>query len=155
MHRLTWLLVTLWLVPAAASAAEPNTLTPSESKSGWKLLFDGKSTAGWRNYKKDAISSGWKVENGELVRSEKGAGDIVTEQEFDNFELSLEFKVSQAGNSGVMFHVGEGQGPGRLPEGPLRRPAALGAPRRTTLTTQLLPSPRGRGFHLGPNRIDS
>lgn len=111
MHRLTWLLVTLWLVPAAASAAEPNTLTPSESKSGWKLLFDGKSTAGWRNYKKDAISSGWKVENGELVRSEKGAGDIVTEQEFDNFELSLEFKVSQAGNSGVMFHVGEGQGP--------------------------------------------
>lgn len=104
-------LAALLLCPPAASAGAPNMLTPAEARSGWKLLFDGQSTAGWRNYKADKISDGWKVRDGALSRAEGGAGDIVTEQEFDNFELVLEFKVEKAGNSGVMFHVGEGDGP--------------------------------------------
>ncbi|MCA9054318.1 MAG: PQQ-dependent sugar dehydrogenase [Planctomycetaceae bacterium] len=99
------------VIPRLVSAGEPNTLTPAETRGRWKLLFDGQSTDGWRNYKKDSISDGWKVENGTLVKAEKGAGDIVTDQEFDNFELALEFKVSKGGNSGIMFHVGEGDGP--------------------------------------------
>lgn len=104
-------LVSLCVCPSVASAGETNTLSPAEARAGWRLLFDGESTAGWRNYKKDAISSGWKVINGELTRTAQGAGDIITEQQFDNFELSLEFKVSKGGNSGIMFHVGEGAGP--------------------------------------------
>ncbi|MFV0446540.1 MAG: family 16 glycoside hydrolase [Planctomycetaceae bacterium] len=99
------------LLPCAVRAAAPNRLSPAEAKSGWKLLFDGKTTDGWRNYKKDSISDGWKVENGELTRADKGAGDIITDEEFDNFELSLEFKVEKGGNSGVMFRVGETDGP--------------------------------------------
>jgi hypothetical protein len=90
------------------SAAEetPNTLTPEEKQAGWKLLFDGKTTEGWRNFRKKKISDGWKVVDGALTRVGK-AGDIVTQDQFDNFELSLEYKISSGGNSGVMFHVTE------------------------------------------------
>lgn len=98
-------------VPSLRADTPPNTLTESEQKSGWKLLFDGQTTSGWRNYKKDSISDGWQVIDGALVRTERGAGDIVTEQEFDRFELSIDYRISRGGNSGVMFHVVEGQGP--------------------------------------------
>ena len=60
------------------AAAEDNVLTPAEVRAGWKLLFDGKSADQFRNYKKDSISSGWKIENGALVRADKGAGGGVT-----------------------------------------------------------------------------
>ena len=94
--------------PYVASAADqaPNTLTPEEQQAGWKLLFDGKTTNGWRNYKGKTISDGWKVIDGALTRV-KTAGDIVTVDQYDNFELSLEYKISRAGNSGIMFHVTE------------------------------------------------
>lgn len=88
-----------------------NQLTSSEQRSGWQLLFDGSSSTGWRNYKKDKISDGWEVKDGALVRNSKGAGDIVTAEQYDSFELSLEYKISKGGNSGVMFHVVEGDGP--------------------------------------------
>lgn len=93
-------------VDQPARAAE-NSLTDYEKKTGWKLLFDGKSTVGWRNYKKTGISDGWGVEEGALVRKGAGAGDIVTADQYDSFELSLEYKISKAGNSGIMFHVTE------------------------------------------------
>jgi hypothetical protein len=92
---------------AAAAEPAPNTLTEEEKAAGWKLLFDGKTTAGWRNYKKTDIGAGWKVENGALVRADKGAGDIITAEKFGAFELSLEFNISKEGNSGLMFHVTE------------------------------------------------
>lgn len=88
-------------------AAQENTLSESEKRSGWKLLFDGKTKEGWRNFKKDGISDGWKVENGALVRADKGAGDIITKEQYGSFELSLEFRIGKAGNSGIMFHVTE------------------------------------------------
>ena len=108
-HRIgTLLCTTLFLVSsAAADDSPPNTLTEAEQQAGWKLLFDGKTTAGWRNFKKSDISSGWKVEDGELVRAEKGAGNIVTTEPYKAFELSLEYKISPAGNSGLMYHVDE------------------------------------------------
>jgi glucose/arabinose dehydrogenase len=102
----TALAAALGLLSPALHAGE-NELTPSEQRGGWKLLFDGKSTDGWRNYKKDKISDGWKAENGALVRSGQGAGDIVATEEFDSFELSLEYNISEGGNSGLMFHVSE------------------------------------------------
>lgn len=93
-------------VPAIARSAD-NTLTDSEKRAGWKLLFDGQTTQGWRNFKKDKISDGWKVENGALVRFGQGAGDIVTVDEYDNFELALDYNISKGGNSGIMFLVTE------------------------------------------------
>jgi glucose/arabinose dehydrogenase len=106
------LLLTIVGLPAIAPAeTASNQLTDSESRSGWQLLFDGKSADGWRNYNKDRISDGWEVTDGALVRSGKGAGDIVTNETYGQFELSLEYKISKGGNSGVMFHVVEGSGP--------------------------------------------
>lgn len=101
------LLAGLDLAQADAPKTEPNTLTDKEKQAGWKLLFDGKTTDGWRNYKKDKVSSGWKIEHGALCRAEKGAGDIITKEEYGSFELSLEYKISPGGNSGLMFHVTE------------------------------------------------
>jgi len=103
-------LITLFShVPAFSSIAlaetNVNQLTRPETLSGWQLLFDGKSTEGWRNYKKEDISSGWKVADGVLSREGKGAGDILTKKKYKFFELSLEYKISEGGNSGLMFHV--------------------------------------------------
>jgi cytochrome c len=96
-------------------APVPNTLTDAEKQSGWKLLFDGKTTSGWRAFKSDKIGSAWKVKDGALYldNSKKkdwqtvGGGDIVTNEEYENFELSLEWKLQKCGNSGVIFNVVE------------------------------------------------
>ena len=91
--------------PLCAEDSAPNTLTDKEQAAGWKLLFDGKTTTGWKNFKKDSVGPGWQAKNGELTRADKGAGDIVTEGKFTAFELVLEYKISKGGNSGLMFHV--------------------------------------------------
>src|SRR5687768_17877509 len=82
----------------AAALQEPNTLSEEEKKAGWKLLFDGKTTDGWRGYKKETMPPGWRAVDGVLARvaggeGGKGAGggdDIVTLDEYESFELSLE-----------------------------------------------------------------
>lgn len=91
----------------AVAEIPANTLTRPEQLSGWTLLFDGKSTEGWRNYKKQSVSDGWKVVDGAIVREGKNAGDIITKKKYKYFELSLEYKISEGGNSGLMFHVTE------------------------------------------------
>ncbi len=107
-----------WSLLGAATAAEketaaqaglvpPNTLSDAEKTAGWTLLFDGKSLDGWRNYKQPGIGDGWKVVDGALVRAAAGAGDIVTKEQYENFELMLDYKISEGGNSGLMFHVTE------------------------------------------------
>ena len=99
-------LASLLLWPAALMAAD-NTVSEWEAKVGWTSLFDGKTTTGWRNYKQDKISDGWKVVDGTLTRADKGAGDIVTVDQYDNFELIIEYKIAPEGNSGIMFRVTE------------------------------------------------
>jgi hypothetical protein len=94
------------LVAVRALAAEPNTLSAEEKAAGFKLLFDGKSTDGWRNFKKDTVSDGWKVVDGALARV-AGAGDIMTKDQFEAYELLIDYKISAGGNSGIMFHVTE------------------------------------------------
>lgn len=105
------------LVPAFAQAAdEPNILSPEEKAAGWQLLFDGKSLAGWRAYKTPKgtgeIGSGWKVEDGLLKKlaGVKG-GDLVTEKQFGDFELTWEWRIEPGGNNGVKYLVTE-QRPG-------------------------------------------
>jgi hypothetical protein len=81
-----------------------NSLTAAEKAEGWKLLFDGKTTAGWRAFKAPTPPTGWRAVAGELIRQDKG-GDLMTAEQFDNFELRLEWKLTKNGNSGIMFRV--------------------------------------------------
>jgi hypothetical protein len=89
----------------AVAAKTANTLSTAEMQDGWKALFDGTTTAGWRNYRKTTISPGWTVENGALVRSGKDAGDIITADQYRNFDLVLDWKVAEGGNSGVFYRA--------------------------------------------------
>lgn len=104
------ILLTFLMLPSIACAADTiNVLTEAESNDGWQLLFDGQSLDQWRNYKKDSVSDGWKVADGVFTRSSKGAGDIITKKQFDAFELTLDYRISKGGNSGLMFHVTEAE----------------------------------------------
>ena len=99
--------------PKALQPAEkPNTLTPEEEAEGWILLFDGVTTAGWHTFNRDKAAEGWTVCDGELrfrlPPGEKGRGDLVTDAEFEDFDLRLEWKISEGGNSGIFFGVKEG-----------------------------------------------
>ena len=84
----------------------PNTLTSAERAAGWRLLFDGTSTAGWRGFRQASVPSGWQAVDGALTRT-GGGGDLITIDQFANFELSLQWQVAPAGNSGVLFRVSE------------------------------------------------
>ena len=84
-----------------------NELTDAERRSGWKLLFDGRTTNGWRSYQQEKMGSGWVVQDGALTRRAGGAGDIITVQQFDHFELQIEYRISPLGNSGIVFHATE------------------------------------------------
>lgn len=118
--------VGLWLVqvtPALHGADDegksaPNRLTAAEKGAGWKLLFDGKSFDGWHNFKRDGISRGWQIKDGALTCVDPHrAGDIVTRDKFDWFELRLDYNIAEAGNSGIMFHVTD-DGPAIWATGP-------------------------------------
>ncbi len=88
-----------------------NTLSKKEKKDGWVLLFDGKSTDQWRGYNKDGFPKGWIIDDGAIKcngsgRGEAGArdgGDIITKKKYQNFELKLEWKISEGGNSGIFI----------------------------------------------------
>jgi len=83
-----------------------NTLTEEERKAGWHLLFDGKTTNGWHNFKSPDIRPGWQIKDGTLTCADPhNAGDIVTAGKYDWFELSLEYNMSTGGNSGIIFHA--------------------------------------------------
>lgn len=93
-----------------------NTLSSKEKKEGWVLLFDGTSSKGWRGVYKPAFpDSGWVVENGTLTHlasrggESNSGGDIITEKQYKNFELKLDFNVAPGGNSGIKYFVLERQ----------------------------------------------
>ena len=96
---------------SSAMAAPPPTpvaaTPPAASDTSWRVLFDGTSAAAWRGYRSASLPAGWRVEGGELRRVGEG-GDIVTRDQFGDFELELEWKVARGGNSGVMYRVVEG-----------------------------------------------
>lgn len=90
----------------------PNTLTLSEVRRGWRLLWDGKTSKGWRGAKLDHFpEAGWKMENGILTVMESGGsesahgGDIITIDKFSQFELELEFMLTPGANSGIKYFV--------------------------------------------------
>ncbi len=89
-------------------AAQPahNSLTAAEVRDGWQLLFDGKSTSGWHNYKATTVHEGWVVKDGTLIcDAAKHPGDIVTNELYDWFELTLEFNLGKDQNSGIIIRA--------------------------------------------------
>lgn len=102
-------LTVLALCVAPLFAADPNTLSAQEQAAGWKSLFDGKTLAGWRGYKTEAVGAGWKVQDGALVLTQGKSGDLMTVTEYGDFELMFEWKISEGGNSGVIYRVGLGE----------------------------------------------
>jgi hypothetical protein len=80
--------------------------TGSASDNEWRSLFDGKSLAGWRGFKQQSAPTGWTPQNGELVRTGSG-GDLMTVEQFGDFELELDWKVESGGNSGVIYRITE------------------------------------------------
>lgn len=115
-HRLAVLAGALLFQSVSALAAEANTLTPQEQAAGWRLLFDGRSTAGWHTYGKKSVTAGsWKIQDGCLVlpagngRPNGTGGDLVTNAMFTNFEFQFEWRVGPVGNSGVEYLFTEGE----------------------------------------------
>jgi len=101
-------------------ATPPNTLTPGEVQAGWRLLFDGSSFKGWRGLGYDSVPTAhWKIEDGAIKKIADGdvprlpdgqpaaGGDLMTTETFRDFELSFDWKISRAGNSGVKYNVSE------------------------------------------------
>ena len=97
-----------------------NQLTQKETEEGWELLFDGKTFNGWRGLGRDTVETNhWKVENGEIHKIDSRqvpplpngekiiGGDLMTVDTFDNFELTFEWKIKEAGNSGIKYNVSE------------------------------------------------
>lgn len=99
--------------PTSAIDTSANLLTDAEKAAGWTLLFDGQSKTGWHVYQGKSDGSAWKVENGTLMldpREKKdwqtvGGGDLITDSTFENYHLSLEWKISPKGNSGIIFGI--------------------------------------------------
>lgn len=91
----------------ATTSTHMNQLSTREQQDGWKLLFDGKTTNGWRNYRKQTIGSGWSVVDGILTRSGDNAGDIITAEQYRNFDFEVDWRVAEGGNSGVMYRATE------------------------------------------------
>lgn len=91
-----------------ACCAAVNTLTEQERQDGWRLLWDGKSGDGWRSIKTDSFPArGWEIANGELTVLPKnaggGAGDIITRETYSSFILKVDFRLTEAANSGIKY----------------------------------------------------
>jgi hypothetical protein len=100
------------LLATTALGQQTRSLTPAEHAAGWQVLFDGTSTDAWRGYRRPGFpEKGWVVEDGALkVTAGGGGGDLITKQQFENFELVLEWKVAARANSGIMYRVSEEYG---------------------------------------------
>ncbi len=108
--------------PAGEEGTMHNVLTSEEIAQGWQLLFNGESTQGWRHYNggelRSGVDSGWMAVDGTLsfvppnglaegTEAEGEGSDVVTARSFGSFELSLEFRVAQGSNSGILYLVQE------------------------------------------------
>ena len=91
------------------SALKPNQITEAEKKDGWRLLFDGTTATGWRGFKKPAFpEKGWVVEDGWIKKlANVPGGDVITLDQFSDFELQWEWRLQPGANSGVKYFITE------------------------------------------------
>ncbi|HTI69754.1 MAG TPA: family 16 glycoside hydrolase [Candidatus Limnocylindria bacterium] len=93
-------------VKLGGSEVDLGQLPAAEREAGWKPLFNGRDFSGWHNFKSEGVKPGWKVTDGALVCADPhNAGDLCTNERYDWFELQLDYNITPAGNSGIMFHV--------------------------------------------------
>jgi len=121
MNKITlFLIATILYVSCGFSQANTmdipdNTLSKKEKNNGWQLLFDGQSTNGWHSYGKQSAGKAWSVKDGTLYLDVAGkkdlapgeGGDLVTNEEYENFDLKLDWKIGPKGNSGIIFYIHE------------------------------------------------
>jgi hypothetical protein len=100
---------------ASTATSTENTLTDEEKSAGWELLFDGSTLNGWKRYNHDTIGPLWSVKDGMIVCDGAGltegtaniGGSLMTTKQYGNFDLTVDWKVSPGGNSGILYHVVE------------------------------------------------
>ena len=144
-----------------------NTISDREAKAGWKLLWDGKTTNGWRGAKLDGFpEKGWKIEDGflKVMKSDGGestnGGDIVTTRPYKNFVLKVDFKITEGANSGIKYFVdtelnkGQGSAIGcefQILDDAKHPDAKLGVNGNRTLGSlyDLIPAPKDKPFRKG------
>jgi hypothetical protein len=112
--QVRWRNLTITEVSAPAKSAA-NTLTPEEQAAGWRLLWDGQTTTGWRSAKAEEFpANGWLIQEGQLNvldsggKEAVGGGDIITRETFTQFELLVDFKLTPGANSGIKYFVQPG-----------------------------------------------
>jgi Domain of Unknown Function (DUF1080) len=102
----------IFFISACSDRSEKyNIISDTERKDGWTLLFDGKTLNGWHLFNRGNIPSAWSADSGMLVCNPHAKnvkhGDLVTDEEYENFDFTFEWKISHAGNSGVFINVQE------------------------------------------------
>lgn len=126
MKQLLFVAAAVTLMAACNNANNQNTTADSTKHSdtatvtaantaatdtGWTTLFDGKTLNGWHSYGKTAAGSDWSIDSNAIhlkpAKNEGGGGDLLTNDEYGNFDLKLQWKISKAGNSGILFYVQE------------------------------------------------
>ncbi len=163
----------VFAIGVKAQETKPNILTEQEVREGWKLLWDGKTTEGWRGAKLDKFpDKGWSIKDGVLkVHKSGGAesangGDIVTTKKYKNFILKVDFKITQGANSGIKYFVnsdlnkGEGSAIGcefQILDDEKHPDAKLGVKGNRTLGSlyDLIPSERGGSFKFDINDFNT
>jgi hypothetical protein len=99
----------VWIVPLHETAEQANSLTEQEAADGWKLLFDGKTSKGWRSALGEGFpKKGWAIKDGAFVvdgPESKGGGDIITVNQYSNFELKVDYKLTPKANTGIKYYV--------------------------------------------------
>jgi len=167
MRKNIFCLLAMMCILPLASWAQDNTLTEQEVREGWKLLWDGKTTEGWRGARLDAFpTKGWTIDNGLLVvHKSNGAesaygGDIVTTKKYKSFILKVDFKITPGANSGIKYFVDTdtNKGPGsaigcefQVLDDELHPDAKLGVKGNRTLGSlyDLIPAPTDKPYIKG------
>ena len=107
--KTNFLILSMFMFACSGPAEQHNILSDAEKKDGWILLFDGSSTKGWHLFNRGDMASAWSADSGNLVCNPHAKnvkhGDLVTDKEYENFDLKFEWKISKAGNSGVFINV--------------------------------------------------
>src|SRR5262245_56343811 len=98
---MTWIAATLALAACGPSSSASGTPMSTNAET-WRVLFDGKSLDAWRGFKSDAVPEGWRIADGALTK-DVPVPDIVSRDEFGDFELEIDWKIGSAGNSGIFY----------------------------------------------------
>lgn len=99
--------MTLLSVLSQPVFANDNQLTAQEKADGWQLLFNGKDLSQWRTFKQPTVNEKWQIEDNAIVLTAGGGGDLISKESYKNFELTLDWRIAEVGNSGILILADE------------------------------------------------